>query len=101
MGFGFTTKQKLRLRGLDAPELNTREGIAAKKFVEKQLKDVPSIIICSTKSDKYDRYLADVFLPLRSVKTSSGGTRATRPGYTQDTYLNNELLERHLATKVE
>lgn len=113
LGFGVWTHQKLRLRGLDCPEINSREGQGAKRFVERQLHSSlrgvkqskaeaisSPVVITSTKSDKYDRYLADVFLPLRSVKTSSGGTRATKHEYTQDTYLNNELLKRGFAVAV-
>jgi endonuclease YncB( thermonuclease family) len=62
LGFGFTTKQKLRMRGLDAPELRSRAGIRAKAYVEKKLRPGTEIIIRTLKSDKYDRYLADVFL---------------------------------------
>ena len=38
LGFGFTTVQTLRLRGLDAPELETAEGQEAKKFLEMSLR---------------------------------------------------------------
>ncbi|MBI3314054.1 MAG: thermonuclease family protein [Candidatus Omnitrophica bacterium] len=84
LGFGFTTKQQLRLRGLDAPEIATRAGQAAKKFVERQLKSASEITITSTKSDKYDRYLADVFY--------------TRNG--KEEYLNNKLLQLGFAMRV-
>ena len=84
LGFGFTTVQQLRLRGLDAPEIASRDGQAAKKFVEKELKNVQQVIITSTKSDKYDRYLADIF-----YKTKTG-----------ETFLNNELLSHRFAVRV-
>ena len=70
--------QKLRLRGLDCPEMSTREGKAAKGFVETLFSEsVGDLVINTTKPDKYDRYLADVF-----VKTKSG----------DPVYLNNLLL---------
>lgn len=84
LGFGILTQQYLRLRGLDASEIATRDGQQAKRFVESQLKHVPSVIITSSKSDKYDRYLADVFYP-----TKSG-----------EQFLNNRLLEKKLAHRV-
>lgn len=60
LGFGFTTVQTLRLRGLDAPEIISSEGREAKEFLENSLgKD---LLIRTSKSDKYDRYLADVFV---------------------------------------
>ncbi len=69
-------KQKLRLRDLDCPELATPEGKAAKRFVDTLTATTTAVTICTTKPDKYDRYLADVFL------TTADG----------EVYLNNELL---------
>ncbi len=85
LGFGFTTKQQLRLRGIDAPEITTRDGQTAKRFVERQLKSASQVVITSTKSDKYDRYLADVFYTVKG----------------KEKFLNNELLKRGLAVRVE
>ena len=62
LGFDIWIRQKLRLRGLDAPELDTKEGEKVKRFVEGELKNVPSIIITTTKPDKYDRYLSDIWI---------------------------------------
>jgi endonuclease YncB( thermonuclease family) len=84
LGFGITTQQKLRLRGLDAPEIITTGGREAKEFLEKHLKKDAPILIRTVKSDKYDRYLADVF-----YQTSG-----------EEHYLNNELLKRRLAQRV-
>ena len=85
LGFGFITRQHLRLRGIDAPEIMTREGQQAKRFVERELKKASSVVITSTKSDKYDRYLADVFYTV-------GG---------KELFLNNRLLEAGLASRTE
>jgi endonuclease YncB( thermonuclease family) len=78
-GRGDAALQKLRLRGIDCPELNTPEGIAAKKFVESVLKAASSITVRSSKNDNHDRFEADVFF-----KDSKG----------QEVYLNNLLLEK-------
>jgi micrococcal nuclease len=103
LGFGFVTTQTLRLRGIDAPEIKTSDGIEAKKALEKMLgvsfprkresssgspiktfgddnKENP-ILIKTVKSDKYDRYLADVFVG--------------------DTYINQKLVEQGLAVIVD
>lgn len=85
LGFGFFTKQHVRLRGIDAPEITTRDGQLAKKFVESRLKKVSSILITSTKSDKYDRYLADIF-----YETKQG-----------EQFLNNRLLQEELAVRID
>lgn len=69
-------KQKLRLRDLDCSEIDTAEGKAAKRFVEALVGKAESVTICTTRPDKYDRYLADVFLSLPDGEE----------------YLNNALL---------
>ena len=85
LGFGVTTKQQLRLRGLDAPEIAARDGRRAKRFVEKELQSLRApLVITSTKSDKYDRYLADVFYSAKSGEQ----------------HLNNRLLKAGLAFRV-
>lgn len=63
LGFKITTLQKLRLRGLDAPEIESAQGREAKAFLEKNLSRNGGVVLIKTmKSDKYDRYLADVFV---------------------------------------
>lgn len=78
-------KQKLRLRDVDAPELKTAKGQAAKKFLESQIKNFSRVIVTTTVwPDKWDRYLVDLFIP--------------QPG--GDTYVNNLLLENGFASTV-
>ncbi len=76
-------KQKLRLRGLDCPEMSTPEGKAAKRWVEALVAKTTAVAINTTKPDKYDRYLADVFL------TTDDG----------EIFLNNALLENGQAVR--
>lgn len=71
-------KEKLRLRGLDCPEMDTAAGKAAKRFVETLVAQATAVTITTTKPDKYDRYLSDIFL-----ETNSG----------PEIVLNNALLE--------
>ncbi|OGX08164.1 MAG: hypothetical protein A2Z88_09245 [Omnitrophica WOR_2 bacterium GWA2_47_8] len=75
-GFGIRVRQYLRLRGIDCPELSTLEGRKARKFVQERLADVPFVIIKTYNSDKYDRYLVDVFYEPSAV---SGSTIAHHP----------------------
>lgn len=77
LGFKIVTRQKLRLKGIDTPELSTQAGQRAKSFVQRQLRGVDFITLVSSKSDKYDRYLADVFI--------------------EEEYLNQKLLDEGLA----
>ncbi len=81
LGFGFNTVQKLRLRGLDAPEIESAEGKEASEFVAKAFAQASNrVLIKTVKSDKYDRYLADVWVG--------------------ETYLNQELIDKGLAVRV-
>lgn len=79
LGFGITASRIFRLRGLDAPEIDTEEGMQAKAFLENkfQEKEKAVILIKAKDPDKYHRYLADVFI--------------------DGTYLNQELIENDLA----
>jgi len=61
LGFETRIREYLRLRGIDAPETDTAEGKRAREFVVKELAKVDHVILTSTRSDKYGRYLADVF----------------------------------------
>ncbi|MGE0268603.1 MAG: DUF1016 N-terminal domain-containing protein [Candidatus Omnitrophota bacterium] len=88
-GFNMWTRQTLRLRGIDCPEMDTKEGAAAKTFVQSLIKEADRVIIRTNKSDKYDRYLADIFIP--QGESPDAGT---------DVYLNNLLLEKGYAERV-
>lgn len=74
---GLWVKQKLRLRDLDCPELATPAGKAAQQFTAALLARATAVTVCTTKPDKYDRYLADVF-----VEAEAG----------EPAHLNNALL---------
>ena len=81
LGFDLEHRETLRLRDIDAPEVGTKTGDAAKSFVQSLLKEADTIILHTTRSDKYDRYLADVFL-------------------SDEVFLNNLLLEKGYAVRV-
>ncbi len=60
-GFGRWTHQRLRLNGIDAPEMDTLAGQRAKKWVEDELKGIENLVVKTYKTDQWDRYLVDVF----------------------------------------
>jgi len=116
LGFGFTIVQKLRLRGLDAPEIESAEGKEAKAFLEKMLKSteaekqekslplasglsVSPVLIRTTKSDKYDRYLADVFIDRRPQTEDRSQSEVSSP-QSDFVYVNQALLDEGLAVRV-
>ncbi len=86
-----SVSQKLRLRGIDCPEIDTPEGRRAKRFVEARIKDCDFIVVKTYKdrSDKFDRYLADIFC----LAGASDPAVVAREGR----YLNQELLDEGLA----
>ena len=88
LGFGLTAVQRFRFRGLDAPEADTKRGIAAKKFLVDQMKKIKGRVILKAETpDKYGRYLADVWIP--------------KAGDLEDIYLNQKLIDEGLATAVQ
>jgi endonuclease YncB( thermonuclease family) len=60
---GISLELKLRLRGLDCPEMATTAGRAAKQCVDDRIEAGDEVVASTTKPNKYDRYLADVFAP--------------------------------------
>jgi len=92
LGFGVRSTQVLRLRGIDAPELVSADGKKAKEFLEKKLGLAEGeglsdrmVLVRTEKSDKYDRYLADLFY------TDKNG---------REIYLNQEILAAGLAIRM-
>jgi micrococcal nuclease len=65
-GFYIYVQQRIRLKGIDAPETRTLdlkekdEGLRAKEWLERELKD-RQVTIKTTKEDKYGRMLGELF----------------------------------------
>ncbi|MFC1808666.1 DUF1016 N-terminal domain-containing protein [Candidatus Omnitrophota bacterium] len=84
-GGGVFICENIRLRGINALEIETPRGKAAKLFVERELTDVIWVLIKTYSSDIYGRYVADLlYLP-----------RETNPLRIQKEgkYLNQQLLD--------
>ncbi|EMO54989.1 DUF1016 N-terminal domain-containing protein [Leptospira noguchii] len=65
LGFGLTTRQKIRLLGVSAPELGTSEGDATFESLKEKLKPGTGLLIRTHLQDKYGRYLGDVLYLLK------------------------------------
>lgn len=62
LGFGLLIEQRLRLNGIDAPELGTPGGAEARQFLKDQaLKVNRRVTLKIGKQDKFNRYLADIW----------------------------------------
>ena len=62
LGFNILHKEILRLKGINAPEMNTAAGKKSARVLNNILKNVPFVILKTMKIDIYGRYVADVFL---------------------------------------
>lgn len=84
---------RFRLRGIDAPELNTLAGRNARAFVTETLAAVDFVVVRTHRTDSFGRYLVDVrYLPGESdphIVRASG------------IYLNRQLLQERLAVPFE
>jgi len=89
LGFDTWRAEKIRLRGIDAPEMKTGAGVAAKAFVESELAGVGLVVIKTYKTDVYARYVGDVFYDaLREDKDEI---------FAEGRFLNQELLNAGMA----
>ncbi len=95
VGFRIKVYDKLRLRGIDCPELGTPEGERAKRFVAGLLPAGSVIVLKShkTRTDTYGRFVADVFF-----KTGENNGDNIIP---DGIYLNQYLLDQGYAVRMK
>ncbi len=75
LGFSTFRKERIRLYGVDAPEINTEAGRLAKGFVEEWFWDNPKFFVETivadgknvSKRDKYGRYLGTIASTYRAL----------------------------------
>jgi endonuclease YncB( thermonuclease family) len=90
-GMNWTSRKKLRLRGIDAPEIKTEAGKRAKAHLEEVLREAQPFVITTTKVDLYDRYLTDVYV--------QAGERDLQKVAREGRFLNRELVEEGFARR--
>ncbi|MBW1809040.1 MAG: thermonuclease family protein [Deltaproteobacteria bacterium] len=61
LGFKVWKTESIRLRGIDAPEMYSPAGKKAKSFVAAKLEGIEFVVLHTYKTDKYARYVADLF----------------------------------------
>ena len=99
LGSGRMTQQRLRLRRIDAPELESSDGQEAKAYLEKILaRDKNKILIKVFDIDQHGRPLVDVFIPAKSSKPDERGRSRMGEDYIN---IDQELLDQGLATRME
>lgn len=68
LGLDVTKLEKVRLSGIDAPELNTEAGKRSRDFLEKRIKHRTLILITEQdRREKYGRLLAEIILENQSI----------------------------------
>jgi endonuclease YncB( thermonuclease family) len=83
---------RLRLRGIDTPEMQTKAGQRAKVFVEERLADCDFIVVRTARAGRYGRYVADVYY----LAGEGNPDVVAETG----TYLNRELVENGVAERL-
>lgn len=63
LGFGIFTRQRFRIKGIDAPELCMTDftGERSKQYLTQMINN-KTVTIISSKTDSFGRYLADVYI---------------------------------------
>ena len=90
LGFKTSHREKLRLRGINAPELNTLEGAKSSAALKRILKDVPFLVVKTSAVDVYGRYVCDIFL---SEKNKNSDPQKVAD---EGAFLNQILLDKEL-----
>ncbi len=88
-GFDNWLDSRVRLRGIDAPEITTALGRRAYRYVKKALGNRP-VVIKTYREEKYGRYLIDLFYMRKKVADPQIIAR-------EGIFLNQELLDLGLA----
>lgn len=91
LGVKTWTTQKLRLRGINSAEIVTPEGKTAKDYIATRLAGCKFIGVKTYWSDKYTRYLADIFYNKKEADLNHLIQNVT--------FLNQELLDKGLAAR--
>ncbi len=91
LGFGIMTLRTLRLRGINAKDLNTEQGREAKEYIESRVLNLSFVVIKTYSRDLYLKYLADAFY---TPKNSDVYVVAEK-----GKYLNKELIDKGFAER--
>ncbi|MBW1809231.1 MAG: thermonuclease family protein [Deltaproteobacteria bacterium] len=89
LGFNVWRVEHIRLQGIDTAEIGTPQGKQAKQFVVDVLDEVPFVVLHTYKTDKYARYVADLFY--------DGSLKKKEQVFNRGNFLNQQLLDQGLA----
>lgn len=84
LGFHVSTRQRVRFAHVNAPELDTKEGRAARDFLAAELIAARTVVVQTRKADLHGRYVARVFVATRETSIEDC--------FSAGTYLNDRLV---------
>jgi len=90
LGFQTFREQRVRLAGINCPEIDTDDGKKAKDFVLQKLAGVEFVMVKTHKIDIYGRYLGHIFYDVYGKKDKG-------EIFEKGNYLNMEILDAGLA----
>ncbi len=95
LGFKITQRMRLRLNGINTPEVRGKTkiaGLKSKQFVIDELEAAKIVVITTYKQGKYGRYITDLYYHDRKILAKNIFKRGK--------CLNKVLLKKKLAKKV-
>jgi endonuclease YncB( thermonuclease family) len=92
-------RKKLRLHGVNAPELSTTKGEEARDYISGFLPPGAVVVIRSYASDAFGRYLADILCLKQPATTRSQKTLDEMVA--TGLFLNQDMLTKGLVTRVK
>jgi endonuclease YncB( thermonuclease family) len=93
LGFNIYHHKILRLKGINAPELKTKEGEKSYKIMSNILQNTPFLIIKTIKVDIFGRYVADIFFD-----DNKNAKEDPQQVANKGVYLNQLLLDKGAAS---
>jgi endonuclease YncB( thermonuclease family) len=100
LGFDTSRKERFRLYGVDAPEMNTKEGKEAKAWLEDAIRPPEPIYVqtiqleTKAKRDKYGRFLA-VLYGFEPVLSSADGPKVNSCSFNAELIRDGHAKERY------
>jgi endonuclease YncB( thermonuclease family) len=92
LGFEVFKQQRVRLAGIDAPDIETPAGDEAYRYVIERLARAPFVMVKTNRIDIYGRYVGHVFYALKPLDSDAV--------FASGEYLNQQLLDRGLARPI-
>jgi endonuclease YncB( thermonuclease family) len=91
-GFKIKKEERIRLAGLNTPELTTKKGKEAFQYIRDQLQKARGVIIKTEKVDTFGRFIGHVFYSFEDDDVGAV--------FAEGRYLNDELLKKGLAQRM-